>query len=571
MDTFFDAVTGTLQGKDAGVKNTSNAVNAVIPLISGSVQYVFTNPLESLTVNAVGNSPFESEVFFSAAPGGISVSFPATLDVAGEMKFEAGCRYVMRFKSNVVSLAEISNAAEEMSYLATPHNLTSNTSDPRFTLSSSGDQYEDCYDDVTGDWSYIYHQAWNAMDNDSGNIAAVTSDNNYNWWQIRFNEGLMDLHSVYIEEANMQMVLEGSFDGADFTEIRTIPVGTGKYKINASPYRYYRLRNSNTNSYASLSFREIEFKYRQNTSFVKLDAQSFKITDYITSFPIEAYGTGLTYEATGLPAGLNINSQTGEVSGTFPKSGTFTFQVKVTNPAGDSKTAQMSVEYLPITSDDVTVFEVTTEQENQEFNITSVRGNVLILWGDGTSTEGTTTGTAGYSHTYKKTGVYKVVLTGAYTALALGVWIPGGEHPGKYITAVLKVSNNLTDAVASLTPMFGGLERITSMPLFNTSNFTCFEHMFLGCKELLTAPQFNTSNVTSFKQVFDGCSKLTAIPAWDFSKSTSFDRSFQYCSNLTGTANAASFWGNTKVRSYSSCFRNCTKLSNYASIPSGWK
>ncbi|MBR0091108.1 MAG: putative Ig domain-containing protein [Lachnospiraceae bacterium] len=60
---------------------------------------------------------------------------------------------------------------------------------------------------------------------------------------------------------------------------------------------------------------------------------------------LSAKGTApFTWSATGLPAGLSINSSTGEISGTPTESGTFTVNVTATNSAGnDTKTLTLNI------------------------------------------------------------------------------------------------------------------------------------------------------------------------------------------------------------------------------------
>jgi hypothetical protein len=53
-------------------------------------------------------------------------------------------------------------------------------------------------------------------------------------------------------------------------------------------------------------------------------------------------GQTFTYSATGLPAGLSINSATGLISGTPTKVGTFTVTVQATDTTGASGSATFS-------------------------------------------------------------------------------------------------------------------------------------------------------------------------------------------------------------------------------------
>ena len=75
---------------------------------------------------------------------------------------------------------------------------------------------------------------------------------------------------------------------------------------------------------------------------------------------LEATGNNITWSASGLPDGLTLNENTGTISGTPTKEGTFNFTVTATNSAGNA-----SKEYtLNIKSATVPVTGVTLDQES---------------------------------------------------------------------------------------------------------------------------------------------------------------------------------------------------------------
>lgn len=79
------------------------------------------------------------------------------------------------------------------------------------------------------------------------------------------------------------------------------------------------------------------------------------------SAKLEAAGdTPITWTASGLPAGLTLNSSTGEISGTLTTAGTFTFSATATNAAGsDRRTFTLKVTE---TAGKVTIPSITTDE-----------------------------------------------------------------------------------------------------------------------------------------------------------------------------------------------------------------
>ena len=81
--------------------------------------------------------------------------------------------------------------------------------------------------------------------------------------------------------------------------------------------------------------------------------------------------------------------------------------------------------------------------------------------------------------------------------------------------------------------MFYGCTKLTSVPLFDTSNSTSFSQTFYGCTSLMSVPLFDTSNSTTFWRMFYECRNLASVPALDMSNGTDFDQMFDGCRRLT--------------------------------------
>ena len=129
----------------------------------------------------------------------------------------------------------------------------------------------------------------------------------------------------------------------------------------------------------------------------------------------------------------------------------------------------------------------------------------------------------------------------------------------------LNVRNDAFGNVTSFNNMFNGCTKLTTIPLFDTSNGINFGGLFSGCSKLTTIPLFDTSKGTDFEYMVNGCSKLTTIPLFDTSKGTDFTFTFAYCSNLTtipliNTSNAVKAKG---------LFINCTKITTVPLLDTG--
>ena len=100
-----------------------------------------------------------------------------------------------------------------------------------------------------------------------------------------------------------------------------------------------------------------------------------------------------------------------------------------------------------------------------------------------------------------------------------------------FLTTINQINTGLK--LTSTRNMFYNCKRLTSIPLFTTTNVTNMGYMFQNCSALPTIPQFDTKNVTTMEQMFYVCTALSEIPALSTSKCSIFRNMFYNCSALT--------------------------------------
>lgn len=154
--------------------------------------------------------------------------------------------------------------AEQSQWMTTPHNLTGNTSDPRYTL-------DQCCCMITGDGDDFLHYAYMAMDKDVADdyfagdagacvlVPGINYMEYYCYWEITFNEGVS---GVILKQLTIDGIGFGYIAGrrhdADRWEI--IDVADDGSISSEIPWRAVRIL-ANTGDYNYL-LREVEFKYR---------------------------------------------------------------------------------------------------------------------------------------------------------------------------------------------------------------------------------------------------------------------------------------------------------------------
>lgn len=146
----------------------------------------------------------------------------------------------------------------------------------------------------------------------------------------------------------------------------------------------------------------------------------------------------------------------------------------------------------------------------------------------------------------------------------------------------------LDDEITELNGSFYGWNKITEIPLFDTSNVTNMAWMFEGCSSLVTIPSFNTSNVENFGGMFSGCSSLETVPQLNGASVTGssvdlLQHMFEECSSLSNESlrnilkfllTCANYTGIKRLKFIglnSTQANYCRTLSEWATLESqGW-
>ena len=163
-----------------------------------------------------------------------------------------------------------------------------------------------------------------------------------------------------------------------------------------------------------------------------------------------------------------------------------------------------------------------------------------------------------------------------------GVTSMSSAFSGLYkLTEIKSISNS--SQVTNISNMFDSCQKITKIPLFDTSNVTNMSYVFRYCYLIKTVPQFNTSKVIYMNNMFDGCSRLASVPLLDTSNVTNMNRMFAMCElslkeipqfNTSKVLDFGSVFigcryletipalDASRVNKINSAFQNCTNLKN---------
>ena len=154
-------------------------------------------------------------------------------------------------------------------------------------------------------------------------------------------------------------------------------------------------------------------------------------------------------------------------------------------------------------------------------------------------------------------GNNKVSMKSGYTTTGLKDFL---EHGGKFsytkytdLTGILKYSD--TENVTNMEYMFQNCNKLTTIPLLDTSKVTNMKNMFTT-SGLTTIPLLDTSKVTNMYYMFYNCLKLTTIPTLDTSNVTDMNGMFANCSRLTSVGQLDA----SKCTYFDNMFSNCSKL-----------
>ena len=204
---------------------------------------------------------------------------------------------------------------------------------------------------------------------------------------------------------------------------------------------------------------------------------------------------------------------------------------------------------------------------NQKLVFSASGGDLSVDWGDGTIDSNQT-------HTYKKSGVYKIKIKGTITSFKLSavnttikdLQMLSLKLPS--ITSMLLSYGQLTGTIPEFPPnledgtdMFYGCTGLTGPIPALPKSFTNGYRMFYECSGL-TGPILGLqSNLTNGQYMFQGCSNLTgSIPTLPDSLSNGF-MMFYSCSKLTGAIPNLP----NNLTNGTGMFENCSGLTD--SIP----
>lgn len=90
---------------EAQTSFTDYTSTEVVMSVEGNRSYRYTQPLTSLTVEYIENSPLESEIIFTTGDE-ITASIPASVGVVGILTILANKSYVLSIKNNILTAAE---------------------------------------------------------------------------------------------------------------------------------------------------------------------------------------------------------------------------------------------------------------------------------------------------------------------------------------------------------------------------------------------------------------------------------------------------------------------------------
>ena len=130
------------------------------------------------------------------------------------------------------------------------------------------------------------------------------------------------------------------------------------------------------------------------------------------------------------------------------------------------------------------------------------------------------------------------------------------------------------EGITKTNNMFNYCEKLTDVPLFDTSKVTTMSYIFENCKSLTDVPLFDTSNVTSMNYMFNNCEKLTTIPQFDTSKCTNMSTMLGGCTNLETlpplNCSSINSSNNYPLNSYSGNYEKLTDVGGFIDMKINW-
>lgn len=122
---------------------------------------------------------------------------------------------------------------------------------------------------------------------------------------------------------------------------------------------------------------------------------------------------------------------------------------------------------------------------------------------------------------------------------------------------LLEIVGVNSTGVTNMDSLFWYNDRLSSVPLFDTSAVTNIDRIFCECPLLTSIPAYDLSHVTTMEAAF-GKTGITTTPNVDISNATNIRGAFAYCSSLTTVGNL----NTSKATDMSSLFAFCTSLES---------
>lgn len=449
----------------------------------------------------------------------------------------------------------------------TPHNLTSNDSDPRYTISQSS--------------TLDIREAWMAMDGNidpEGETESHTNQGYDEWWQITFNEGAVKVKSFTFTNrgggygyVNNPYYLQARIDETEWIDILEFELGSGggesfTFDVNCEEkYQHWRILSP---SYTYLIIGEIEFTYESNSggssggNIIEADENCYVIE-------------------------VQIN-ETGE-SVSISDEGSY-FGFSPTIDWGDGT----------LTEDD---WSTTFEHYYNE------TGTYRIIWKNGfregqnrfvNSTNNYITDVKQLSKNRSNYDELFAYCTISPTTIFLHIppEITSIQYMFYFCNGEFAICIDTDPDVCNITnaAFFAAHSNITTAQLncFSPSQYTDWSYAFERCQylyEVWFSGPGNDEHTSfglyggNFECMFRYCNMLNI-------NQTNFDKAFRYwenrilseyggeylvremfahCYNLSVNVKADAFWNQSVFVNHGGCFYGCSSIQNYNDIPDDWK